>query len=154
MITKEMKEAIEYLSNKDNYIDIYTKSKEDMDKISEDLKRLGWKQGKTRTDSKYFWYACFEKNTTTVDLIYTVSEAEVCFPLRQKFKRDGIELYTISTETLFLEKLNQVSDLHRTPEKTRRDRKAIVILRKMIDINKIQKLVPKLKDLFWREGYL
>lgn len=173
MITKEMKEAIEYLSDKDNYmvfagfatflqtgiecsndIDIYLESKEDLDRISQDFISSGWKKAKESTDNKYYWHICLKKNDTTLDLVYAVSTADTCKPFKQKFKRNGIELYTISTETLFLEKLNQVSGLHRTPEKTKRDREAIAILRKMIDINKIQKLVPELKDIFWREGYL
>jgi len=173
MITNEMKEAILYLSDKENYmvfagfatylqtgiessadIDIYLKSKEDFDGMVEELVSQGWKKVKEGTDNTHYWHACLEKNGSTLDLVYSKSTAEVCFPLKQKFERDGIELYALSTELLFLEKLNQLSSIKRTEKKTERDREAVSILRKMLDLDKLRAILPQLKDIYWREGYL
>jgi hypothetical protein len=168
-ITEEMKEILQYLSNKDNYalfagfaaflctgiessadIDILVSSYGDIKKITEDFISSGWDHIQFRTDK--ISMSTVKKNKTTFDIIFS-QFARKLFPSRIVVSFDGKKLFCISLEALLLTKLNQLAAIERSEEKTRRDRLVIRVLRKKIDVRKMRELLQNLEDSFWTEGY-
>ena len=169
-ITPEMEEILQYLHTKDNYalfagfaaylhtgvepspdIDVFVSSHTDVKKITEDFIKKGWNQFDFKTND--FFMSTVKKNETTFDIIFSEPAQKVLLPCRIVVSFQDNPLYTISAEALLLTKMNQLTSLKRSDEKTKRDREVIHVLREKIDVQKLRKLLQTLEDSFWTKGH-
>ena len=169
MITQEMREILEFLSPRNDYlifagylltkvepsadVDIFVPSKETVMSITEELSTKGWTKFKERGIDGTFYSNSLEKNNTTFDIIFSSPALEVLMPRKVKTEFEGKEYFTLSKEGIFLTKMNILTNPKRTENKTKRDREVINILREQVDLDKVRELVISLKDSFWRSGY-
>lgn len=168
--TPEMQEIIDYLQDKDNYacfgglaaflytgiecsadIDVFVDSIENVKAIAKDFIDKGWKEIARKTDRDYYIIITVEKNNTTFDIYYSKLSSECFLPDKVELEQDGKKAWAINAEALLLTKINQLTSLKRTEEKTLRDRKVIHLLREKIEPQKVKDLLQKIPYVFWRE---
>ena len=165
ILTPELKEIIQYLHTKDHYavfagfcaflltgvepsfdIDVFVLSADTVKQITEDFIKKGWRIQYTADGM-----GTVKKNDTTFDIIYSKpAKIFLCNRIQVSFK--GYRLFVITPEALFLTKMNQLTSLKRTEEKTKRDRDVIHILRQKIDVEKLRTLLQTVDDSFWTKG--
>jgi hypothetical protein len=173
VLTDEMREILRYLHNKKDYaifagfaaflhtkvessadIDIFVKSIKGVNNISKDFINAGWKQKSKKTDNSLFMCSTLEKNNTTFDIIFSKSAKETILPNKVKLPFNSYGLYVINKEALFISKLLWLASENRPEEKIRRDKNVVNILRKNLNIKELRKILVKMKDTFWKKGYL
>lgn len=166
-ITPEMEEILQYLDGKDNYalfagfaaflhtgvepspdIDIFVSSLNDLRKITEDFIEKGW-----MLQCADRFMSTVRKRDTTFDIIFSEPAEKALLPCKVAISFEDKELFSITPEALLLTKMDQITSLERSDEKTKRDRKVIHILRQKIDVKTLKKLLQNLEDSFWTEGY-
>ncbi len=172
MITKEMRELMGYLARIDGYvifagfagflqtgveasedIDIFTKSIADIAPIAEDFVSKGWKLTREENDGDRWAMKTVEKNGTTFDICCNTNASRVLVPRAVEVEFEGYKLKVLSPESLLVSKMAQLTGLHRSPEKTLRDRKVLEIIRKRVDPEEARKLTNEMSDEFWTKGY-
>ncbi|MEM4271869.1 MAG: DUF6036 family nucleotidyltransferase [Candidatus Pacearchaeota archaeon] len=171
-LAKEMKEILDFINNRKDCvifagfaaylqtgvraskdIDVFVPSMDAVKKIAKYFSDKGWKQTGLKTDKKLFMASTLKKRNVTFDVIFSKSAKEILMPLRIKIQFNKYTLYSISPESLFLTKMSQLTSPKRTDNKTKRDRQVIARLRKKINLAKLRKLLQKMKDVFWTQGY-
>jgi hypothetical protein len=167
----EIREILQYLENRDDYviwagfatfaylggkysldIDIFTDSLKTKEQISSDFQKKNWKI--IPHDQSFQNWDKLKKHETTLDIVYSQNASKLFFFDKVRIKVYGNLLYFISKEALFLTKLGQLSAVNRTKEKRERDLKAIMELRKFVNVQKIRELVLKLPDSYWLTGWV
>jgi hypothetical protein len=168
-MNKDIKEILQYLEPREDYIvwagfaqfahlgrkcstdiDIFTDRLETKKRISSDFQKKGWE--KLSHDNTYPIWDKLEKNGTTFDIVYSQSASKLLFSDIAKIEVYGHKIRFLSKEGLFITKLGQLTWENRTEEKRKRDLETIISLRKLIDMKKINELIKKLSDNFWKTG--
>jgi hypothetical protein len=131
-------------------IDIFTDKPETKEQISSDFQKSGWKT--ISHDNHYLIWDKLGKNGTTFDIAYSQPASKLLFSDIAKIEVYGHKIRFLSKEGLFITKLGQLTWENRTDEKHKRDLETIISLRKLIDARKVNELVKKLPDSFWKTG--
>jgi hypothetical protein len=168
-MNNEIKEILQYLESRNDYIiwagfaqfahlgtkcsadiDIFTDKPETKEKISADFQKNGWKT--VPHDNTYLIWDKLEKNGTTFDIVYSQPASKLLFSDVAKIEVYGHKIRFLSKEGLFITKLGQLTWENRTEKKCKRDLETIISLKKLIDVKKINELIKKLPDSFWKTG--
>jgi hypothetical protein len=168
-MNKEIGEILQYLESRKNYIvwagfaqfahlgtkcsadiDIFTDKLKTKEEISSDFQKNGWE--KMPHDNTYQIWDKLEKNKTTFDIVYSQSASKLLFSDVVQIEVYGYKIRFLSKEGLLITKLGQLTWENRTEEKRERDLETIISLRKLIDARKVNELIKKLPNSFWKTG--
>lgn len=113
----------------------------------------GWKV--IRSDSgNDFFVVDIKKNFTVCKILFSKSACNVLFSESNIVKFKNFRVPCLNVEALFLSTLNQVSAADRATSKIEKDREALSMLRKKIDVEHFKQLVSKTHKEFWSHSYL
>lgn len=133
-------------------VDIFTLTNNSMDEIADCFEDKGWDKNPKSSPFKYQYR--LRKEDATFDVIYSEDAAQLLFDDRVILALEGMKLFFVSKEWLYLTKIGQFGVANRKPEKKKRDLEAIAKLSGMVDSQRILSLVPRLTKSYWDTGWL